>query len=698
MVCASQDSFPPSSSTVEPESSVLSLPGIGEKRAAQLAALNIRTVHDLLLHLPREYRDRSRIQTIAEAEPGALMTIEAEIVRARSLRMRGGKTTALLEVKDDTGVIKVSLFGRGFLVNSALKRGTRCLFTGKVGEYKGLTLQNPEYEPITEEEGGRNLHTGRVVPLYALTEGVSQRMMRRWMDTALKSAASSLPETLPPALIARHRLPTAAEAVHEVHFPSDMAVAEASRRRFVYEELLAMQLAILQRRRLMVDAVRGIRHVTDGPLLTRFRNNLPFPLTPGQQQAVGDILGDMAAPRPMFRLLQGDVGCGKTLVALHAVIAALDSGSQTAFMAPTEILAEQHYATLRGLLEPLGIRAALLTGAMPASDRVRQDIACGNIPVVVGTHALFQKETRFARLGLAIIDEQHRFGVRQRDELSRKGEFPDVLHTTATPIPRTLAITLYGGMDISVIPDLPPGRLPIKTSYVPENKKAELYQYLHDQAARGYQSYIVCPLVEESEYFAGLTPLIDHFIALSEGSLAGLRCALLHGRLDAREKEEIMTRFKAREIDVLFSTTVIEVGVDSPTATTMVIEDAGRFGLTQLHQLRGRVGRGSVQSYCFLLGVPSTPEGKQRIELLRTCTNGFEIAEADLELRGPGEYCGARQAGLPDFRAADLLRDTRLLDLARRDAAELLESDPALAQPEHAALFRAVQELEGMFA
>ncbi|NLV43448.1 MAG: ATP-dependent DNA helicase RecG [Candidatus Hydrogenedentes bacterium] len=697
MVSPSRNTSTPNTSIIELESPVLSLPGIGEKRAAQLAALDIRTVQDLLLHLPREYRDRSRIQTIAEAEPGALMTIEAEIVRARSVRMRGGKTTALLEVKDATGTIKVNLFGRGFLVNSALKRGTRCLFTGKVGEYKGLTLQNPEYEPVTEEEGVRNLHTGRIVPLYALTEGVSQRLLRRWMDAALQLAASRLPETLPPALVTRHGLPAAAEAIYEVHFPSDMESAEASRRRFVYEELLAMQLAILQRRQLMVDSVRGIRHQTDGPLLAQFRESLPFPLTPGQQQAVNDILRDMAAPRPMFRLLQGDVGCGKTLVALHAVIAALDSGSQTAFMAPTEILAEQHYATLRGLLEPLGIRATLLTGATPASSRVRQDIACGNIPVVVGTHALFQKETRFARLGLVIIDEQHRFGVRQRDELSRKGEFPDVLHTTATPIPRTLAITLYGGMDISVIPDLPPGRLPVKTSYVPENKKEELYQYLRDQATRGYQSYIVCPLVEESEYFAGLTPLIDHFIALSEGSLAGLRCTLLHGRLDAREKEEIMTRFKARQIDVLFSTTVIEVGVDSPTATTMVIEDAGRFGLTQLHQLRGRVGRGSVQSYCFLLGVPSTPEGKQRIELLRTCANGFEIAEADLELRGPGEYCGVRQAGLPDFRAADLLRDTRLLDLARRDAAELLESDPALAQPEHAALSRAVQDLEGMF-
>ncbi len=678
-------------------SPVQSLPGVGEKRAAQLAVLNIRTVKDLLLHLPREYRDRSRIQDISQAREGDEVTIEAEVVHARSMRLRGGKTTAMLEVRDATGSMRVSLFGRGFLANSSLKRGTRCLFTGKVSEYKGLTLKNPEYEPVVEEEGNGNLHTGRIVPLYPLTEGITQRLLRRWVDGALALAASDLPETLPEDLRLRHRLPSPAAAIREVHFPSSMEQVGHSRRRFIYEELLIMQLAILQRRREMQEGVQGMRHDINGPILERFRNGLPFQLTPGQRQAVEDILCDMAASRPMFRLLQGDVGCGKTLVTLHAVAAAADSGNQTAFMAPTEILAEQHYVTLHGLLEPLGLRMALLTGTTPRAFQLRKEIACGDIQVVVGTHALIQKETQFARLGLVIIDEQHRFGVRQREELGRKGVFPDVLHTTATPIPRTLAITLYGGMDISVIPDLPPGRQPVKTSQVPDAKKADLYRYLCDQAAAGYQSYVVCPLVEESEHFSQLTPLIDHFLTLSQGPLAGLRCELLHGRLDAREKEGIMARFKAREIDVLFSTTVIEVGVDSPTATTMVIEDAGRFGLTQLHQLRGRVGRGSVQSYCFLLGVPTTPEGKQRMDLLRQHANGFDIAEADLELRGPGEYCGTRQAGLPDFRAADLLRDARLLDMALRDAAELLERDPDLTQSAHQALAGEVKKLGGMF-
>lgn len=697
MVCVESNIPPGESLPLAPTSSVMALSGIGEKRAAALAALGIVTVQELLFHLPREYRDRSRIQTIAEARTGEQIAIEAEVARARSMRIRGGQTIAMLELRDTTGTIKASFFGRGYLAHGELKKGTRGLFTGKVGEYKGLTLKSPEFEVISDEEEAPALHVGRIVPLYPLTQGVSQRMLRGWIYRALEQVCPVLVESLPPVLLARHELPPLADALKAVHFPDSLETAETARRRLVYEELLAMQTAILRFRAATVEKVAGIRHRVNGPLMQAFRDRLPFTLTEGQQQAVEDILGDMAGNRPMFRLLQGDVGCGKTLAALHAVVAAVDTGCQAAFMAPTEILAEQHYATLHGLLEPLGVRMGLLTGATPKSASIRKSLAAGDIQVVVGTHTLFQKNTDFARLGLVIIDEQHRFGVRQREELGRKGAFPDILHTTATPIPRTLAITLYGGMDISVIADLPPGRLPVKTAFVPENKKEDLYRYLRDQAAAGLQSYIVCPLVEESEHFANLTPLIDHFLALSEGPLKGLRCELLHGRLDAREKETIMARFKAREIDVLFATTVIEVGVDSPTATTMVIEDAGRFGLTQLHQLRGRVGRGPLQSHCFLMGVPTTPEGKERLELLRTCSNGFEIAEADLQLRGPGEYCGVRQAGLPDFRAADLLRDTRLLDLARRDAAELLTRDPDLALPEHAGLAAALQGLESMF-
>lgn len=676
---------------------VQALPGIGDKRAAILAALGIYTVEDMLFHLPREYRDRSAIQNIATAEVGAEITIEAEIASARSLRLRGGQTMALLTVRDTTGSMNVSFFGRGFLVHTTLKKGVRCLFTGKVGEYKGRTLQNPEYEPVPEEEAEALLHTGRIVPLYPLTEGVSQRQLRQWMHHALLLTGDSLLETLPPTLAALHDFPERKAALREAHFPATMASAALARKRFAYEELLAMQVGILSRRNTLLENATGIHHKTNETTMQRLRQSLPFALTAGQQQAVDDILQDMAATRPMFRLLQGDVGCGKTLVALHAVAAAVDTNMQTAFMAPTEILAEQHYATLRSLLEPLGINITLLTGASPNAKQLRKAIADGEAQVIVGTHALYQESTVFHQLGLVIIDEQHRFGVGQREALGRKGALPDVLHTTATPIPRTLAITLYGGMDISVIPDMPPGRLPVKTALTPDSKKEELYQYIHTQAAAGFQTYIICPLVEESEHFTQLTPLIDHYSALSQGALAGLRSELLHGRLDPREKEDIMARFKAREIDVLFATTVIEVGVDSPTATTIVIEDAGRFGLTQLHQLRGRVGRSAVQSWCFLAGKPTTPEGKERINILRTCSNGFDIAEADMKLRGPGDYCGARQSGLPDFRVADLLLDARLLDTARRDAIQILASDPNLTDHKHQAFAQSVHRFESMF-
>ena len=676
---------------------VQTLPGIGAKRAAALAALGVYTVGDLLFHWPREYRDRSVIQSIADASLDAVVTIEGEITGARSLRLRGGKTMALLTVSDASGSIKASFFGRGFLAHTTLKKGTRCLFTGKVSEYKGLTLQNPEYEPASPETSEDTLHTGRIVPIYPLTDGVSQRQLRRWIYDALGLLAEQMPETLSAPLLQQHGFPGRVTAMKHAHFPPDMAACETARKRFAYEELLAMQCCILMRRASLVDNAIGIRHNVNGPLLQQLSQSLPFALTPGQQRAVDDIVRDMAAPRPMFRLLQGDVGCGKTLVALHAVAAAVDSGCQVAFMAPTEILAEQHYATLRALLAPFDVRTALLTGTTPVARQIRKAIAQGETQVVVGTHALFQEKTVFQRLGLAIIDEQHRFGVGQREALGRKGALPDMLHTTATPIPRTLAITLYGGMDISVIPDMPPGRKPVRTAFTPDNKKDELYRYIRAQAEAGYQTYIVCPLVEESEHFAQLTPLIDHYLALTEGPLTGLRAALLHGRLDPREKEDIMTRFKAQQIDVLFATTVIEVGVDSPTATTIVIEDAGRFGLTQLHQLRGRVGRGDVQSWCFLVGKPTTPEGKERIDILRHCDNGFDIAEADMKLRGPGDYCGARQSGLPDLRVADLLQDTRLLDAARRDAIQLLKDAPALAAQEHQPLAAAIKRFEVMF-
>ncbi len=673
------------------------MPGIGPKRAKLLANLGITTVRDLLFHLPRGYQDRRHVTPIAEAREGETITVEAEIISSRNVKLRGRMSIAAVKLQDATGTITATFFGRGFMANTAFRPGARGIFTGPVGTYKGPSLKNPEYEMLNGDEEDR-LNTGCVVPVYRLTEGVSQRMLRRWIYAALESLFDTLDETLPSALLAAYQFPPVREAIHQVHFPGEIAEGEAARERFAYEELLTIQLAILRERAARLHEETGNQHVINGPCLKALGKALPFSLTAAQERAVSDILKDMASPRPMLRLLQGDVGCGKTAVALHAIAAAVDGGYQTALMAPTEILAEQHGLHLRSLLEPLGVSVDVLTGSQRNTRAVRERIADGTLHVVTGTHTLIQEATVFHRLGLVIVDEQHRFGVMQRARLIEKGAQPDVLHMTATPIPRTLAITVYGGMDITVIDELPPGRLPVKTRRITEGKLPELYDYVRKQAAAGFQTYIVCPLIEESEKREDLTPVLRHYEDMAAGPLAGLRMELLHGRLDASEKDAIMHAFKARQLDVLFSTTVIEVGIDVPTATTMIIENAGQFGLTQLHQLRGRVGRGAEQSYCFLVGAPRTQEGKQRMDILCEHTSGFDIAEQDLLMRGPGEFYGVRQAGLSDLRVADLIRDVRLLDHARRDAQEILTRDPSLTLPEHHALARAANHFTTLHA
>lgn len=668
-----------STGNIELDGPVDVLPGIGPGRKALLAQLGIESVRDLLFHLPRAYQDRRHIARIADVIEGEEVTVQGVVVSSRNVRLRGRMSMALVEVSDGTGSIKATFFGRGFLVHTAFARGVPLILTGRIGQFKGLTLKDPEYEALGGDDDDR-LNTGCIAPVYRLTEKVTQRVLRRWVATALEAVADQLEEPLPPEILERHGWPPVRQGIREAHFPATVESGQAARERFSYEELLGLQLSLLGGRAERLHDEQGCRHVINGPHLKALGRALPFALTRGQERAIADVLADMAQPRPMARLIQGDVGCGKTVVALHAIAAAADGGFQTALMAPTEILAEQHGLQLRALLEPLGLRVETLMGAARDASGIRKRIAAGDADVIVGTQALYQEKTKFHRLGLAIIDEQHRFGVVQRERLTGKALCPDVLHMTATPIPRTLAITLYGGMDLSIIEELPPGRLPVKTRQVPPAKVPALYEYLRKEAAHGRQAYIVCPLVDESETREDLTPVIRHFEELNVGPLAGLRTGLLHGRLDASEKDAIMSAFKRGEIDVLFSTTVIEVGIDVPSATTMIIEDAGQFGLTQLHQLRGRVGRGAEQSHCFLCGAPKTTDGKRRMEIFCACTNGFEIAEHDLTLRGPGEFHGVRQAGLSDLRAADLLRDVRLLDLARRDAQVLLDANPRAAR------------------
>ncbi|MCC6794606.1 MAG: ATP-dependent DNA helicase RecG [Candidatus Hydrogenedentes bacterium] len=668
---------------------ISALPGVGEKRAEALAALGLQTVGDLLFHLPRAYEDRRHVTAISDLREGESVTILAEVVKSKVVRLRRRLSLAEVTLKDDTGTLRAVWFGQDYLAR-VFKPGAHAFFTGAVGKWNGPALRNPDYELLSGDEDDL-LNTGRIVPVYRLTEGVSQRMLRRLVRTALDMMTEPLVETLPEAIRERHGLPTANDAMRVVHFPDEIDTARAARNRFAFEELLGIQVSVLSARARRLQEHKKNLHTIEGPLLAALRKNLPFALTKTQQRSIDDILSDMASTRPMVRLLQGDVGCGKTVVALHAIASATDGGYQTAIMAPTEILAEQHAITMRDFLSPLGIEIAVLTGSTEGARSVRERIASGGTQVVVGTHALIQGTTQFHKLGLAIIDEQHRFGVMQRSTLAEKGLEPDILQMTATPIPRTLAITVYGGMDISVIDELPPGRTPVKTRKIPPAKVDGMYDYIRKQAAKGLQTYIVCPLVEESSARAAKA-VTKHFDELVIGPLEDLRVGLMHGRLAPREKDAVMHLFKRGELDVLISTSVIEVGIDCPNATTMIIEDASQFGLTQLHQLRGRVGRGSEASHCFLLGKAKTDDGRKRVEIMCTTTNGFEIAEADLELRGPGEFQGVRQAGMGDLRVADLVRDARMLDAARREAEELLKTDPQLKKKEHAALARAAEQ------
>ncbi len=665
----------PTPPTLNSPVSVLS--GVGPKRCQQLALLGIQSVRDLLYHFPRSYQDRRHLTPIAEVREGELVTIQATVETAKNLRMRGRNTMAILTLTDGTGTLRATFFGRGYLATSTLRPGVSAIFHGVAETYQGLALKGPEYE-VAEAGEGESQHTGRIVPLYPLTEQITQRLLRNLITDAIQLIDGALPESLPEEVRQAEGLAPLTETIHQLHFPETPEAAEAAKARLSFEQILTIQLGVLYKRSHR-KARPGITHTINGTLLKKLDGELPFTLTEAQDRATAEILKDMGTPRPMARLLQGDVGCGKTIVAAHAIAAALDGGYQVAFMAPTELLAEQQLKAFTRLFGPLKTRLALLTGSVRGAAALRREIAAGNVDVVVGTHALFQRETSFARLGLVVVDEQHRFGVAQRAALTAKGADPDVLHMTATPIPRSLTMTLYGGMDLSIIDMLPPGRKPIKTRVVPEAKVEGCYTYLKEQAAKGFQSYIVCPLVEASEVRQASTAVEDHYEELSNGILAAVRTALLHGRMDASEKDAAMVQFMAGEIDILFSTTVIEVGIDVPKATIMVIENADQFGLTQLHQLRGRVGRGSDQSYCFLLGKPGTPEGKERLRIFCEMDSGFDLAEADLKLRGPGEVSGFKQSGFDDGHATSWIQDSRLLNRARQCAAQALERDPALS-------------------
>ncbi len=672
--------------------------GIGPRRAAKLIAeLNIRTVRDLLEYYPRDYLDRGHFRSIYEVgRTGEYETIQGVVVNQSQFTpsRKGAKSIGRIAVYDQAGVAQLVNFGRriGYLKN-LLKVGTPVVVSGKFTR-RNNEIQTTDFEfEVLEAEDADLIHTGRIVPKYALTAKLTQRMLRQWTKTVIDGYAEGYPEILPIDIRQRNQLIDRCTAIQEVHFPSSEGYKDAARRRLAFDEFFLLELGLEIKKQRWQTEEKGIVFQVEGELLDRFIGALPFQLTSAQRRVIAEIKSDMANGQAMNRLLQGDVGSGKTIVGVVAILCAIQSGYQGALMVPTEILAEQHTYNLSELLEPLGLKVVLLKSDLPKSERdeALAAIADGSAHVVVGTHALIQEGVAFHRLGLVIIDEQHRFGVMQRATLRDKGTTPDVLVMTATPIPRTLALTIYGDLNVSVIDELPPGRQKITTRWVKEADREKLYAQIEKEIQRGRQAYIVYPLVEESEKLEEIkaaTEMADHF----QGEVfPHLRVGLLHGRMRSVEKKEVMSRFKNREIDILVSTTVIEVGIDVPNASVMVIENAGRFGLSQMHQLRGRVGRGTHKSSCHLIIGPTTGDGIRRIKAMTRTNDGFELAEADLEIRGPGEFFGTRQSGLPDFKIANILRDASLLEVAKSEANRLAKADPSLSQPVHQVLKEVLQ-------
>jgi ATP-dependent DNA helicase RecG len=668
------------------------LKGVGPRRAADLKRVGLSTVEDLLYRFPTRYEDRGHFQTIASLRPGVAASVLGEVLSCgiRPTRRPRFKIFEML-VRDQTGSLRAIWFNQPFL-KDVFHPHQRVILFGKLElTSHGLQMEGPQYEIVSGdadegEEGAAaepaTVHTGRIVPIYEKTGQLTAKMQRSLVHQALQTLPPQLLDPLPETVRRRQNLIDRREALEQVHFPSaDVSIHDLNafrspaHRRLIFEEFFLFQLGIVLRRR-RADSERKPRPVvvTDR-VREAVRQVLPFKLTGDQKTVIRDIVTDMQRPQPMNRLLQGDVGSGKTIVALMASLVAMENGLQVAFMAPTEILAEQHYFNIRRLLEQSRFRIALLTGATPAKRRreLLAELAGGSMHMAIGTHALVQEDVAFRELGLAIIDEQHRFGVLQRATLRAKGLHPDVLVMTATPIPRTLALTTYGDLDVSVMREMPPGRQPILTTARPESRRDDVYRFVRQQIEQGRQAYIIYPLVEESAKvdLKAATEMADH---LQQDVFPDFRLALLHGRLKQDAKDRVMGGFVRGDFDILVSTTVVEVGVDVPNATVMVIEHAERFGLSQLHQLRGRVGRGAHKSYCILLHqFGLTDQGRERLKALTDTTDGFEIAERDLHLRGPGDFFGTRQSGLPTLRVGDLLRDHALMEEARREAVAALD-------------------------
>ena len=648
---------------------ITKLSGIGEKRASLFRKLGINTVGDMVAYYPRDYDNWSYTTDIAEVKPGERYVVRGEVATPVSnIRISGGRTMAKLSVRDDTGYLNLVFFNNKY-ISSMLRYGEEYLFMGKVGyDNYGYQMTSPEFSNASTSD--------TITPIYNLTAGLTNRILIKAAKEALSMLPENIRDPLPEDIRSRYDLCDLSFALHNIHFPSDMRAMETARRRLVFEELLVLSLGmrVMKSRSREQTAIRMPEDATG-----EFISQLPFTLTGAQQRAIQDCIADMREkPSPMNRLIQGDVGSGKTAVCAAICYNTVKNGYQAAFMAPTEILARQHFETFSKLFEGSGIRLELLTGSMTAAEKrkARERIELGDSDVVIGTHALVSESTVFKSLGCAITDEQHHFGVAQRAKLASKGEHPHVLVLSATPIPRTLGLIIYGDLDITIIDELPPGRSEVQTYFIGSDKRDRALGFIKKQVDEGRQAYIVCPLVEEGE--GDLNSANDYAAELMLGAFSELPVGILHGKMKAKDKDDVMRRFADNEISILVSTTVVEVGVDVKNATVMMIENAERFGLSTLHQLRGRVGRGSYQSYCILVSDNKGENTEQRLGVMCRTNNGFEIADTDLKLRGPGDFFGNRQHGLPQLAIADF-SDTETLAQSQEAAERVLELSPDLS-------------------
>lgn len=680
---------------VDLDSPANKLHGVSDAYAKRLSRLGINTIRELLYLFPHRYDDFSSLKTIDKLEYGEDVTIIGTVWETQQRTSRRGQNLVTSTVSDGTGVVQATWFNQPYLVKR-LKPGKQIVISGKVDEYLGrLTFPSPTWEPLDKEL----IHTKRLVPVYPLTRGVGARWLRRLMKRSTDYWCLRLPDHLPLAIREKRNLPSLEVAVQQIHFPDNWETLEQARRRLAFDELLMIQLGVLRQRHEWRQRP-GQPVQIDGPLLRTFLESLPFTLTQAQEKALSEILDDLQEAKPMSRLLQGDVGSGKTVVAAAAMLMTVASDMQAVLMAPTEILAEQHYANLGKLWAELWLPGVtkltshlrLLTGSLKQSEKegIHDEMASGEAKIIIGTHALIQEGLEFKNLGLAVIDEQHRFGVTQRASLRQKGHNPHVLVMSATPIPRTLALTIYGDLDISTIDELPPGRKEIVTRWMKPRERERAYGFLRSRVEESQQAFIICPLVEESDKIEAKAA-VEEYRRLQEEVFPELRLGLLHGRMTAEEKEAVMRDFYGGELDILVSTPVVEVGIDVPNAAVMLIEGADRFGLAQLHQFRGRVGRGDQQSYCLLLSDAPTDMGEQRLQIIESTQDGFELADEDLKMRGPGEFFGTRQSGLPDLKVARL-SDVGVLKEARAVAKEIFQEDPDLSLPQNRLLARRLAE------